>query len=48
VTGDTATLNVTIQSFFGDGVGASKMSWSEIVGLVREGDTWKIDTEEDS
>lgn len=47
-TGDTATLNVTIHSSFGDGVGAPTMSWSEIVGLVREGDTWKIDTEEDS
>jgi hypothetical protein len=48
VTGDTATLNVTIHSSFGDGVGTSTMSRSEIVGLVREGDTWKIDTEEDS
>ena len=46
VTGDTATLNVTIRSSFGDGVGTPTMSWSEIVGLVREGDTWKIDTEE--
>ncbi len=48
VTGDTATLNVTIHSSFGDGVGTPTMSRSEIVGLVREGDTWKIDTEEDS
>lgn len=47
-TGDRATLNVTIHSSFGDGAGAPTLSWGEIVGLVREGDTWKIDTEENS